>query len=100
MYARFYRVVFRGEAERVKAYGLKNFVAFHFLIAGKTVGQTVIVPMPYVQFCCGWIGKHFQTIIFFIRIFWVKIVNFFFFPIFLPFLFNPVVVHKASVNIR
>ena len=72
MNARFYGVVFGGQAERVEPHRLEHFVSLHLFIPCETVGQTVIVPMPEMQFRRRRIGKHFKTIELFVYILLVE----------------------------
>ena len=87
-------VIFRGEPERVEAHRLEHVKALHLLEAGKSVGRAVVVPMPDVQLRARRIGKHFQHIIFVIRVLFVEVVFLGLFPALLPFAFDRSHIHN------
>ena len=93
MNARFYRVIFRRQTERVKAHRLENFITLHTLKAGKAVRRAEVIPMPHVQFCAGGVGEHLQGVILFVAPCGVEGVNLIFLPLFLPLFFNLDKVH-------
>ena len=64
---RLYGVVFGGQSECVESHRLENLVALHTLEARKSVGRSVVVPVSRMKFRPRRIGKHFETIIFFVN---------------------------------
>ena len=93
VYARLDGVVFRRQAERVETHGLKHVFAFHYLVACKTVGKTVIVPVTDVQLCAAGVTEHFQHVVLVGNVLFVKLVHLVFVPEFVPFFFNGYLVH-------
>ena len=64
---RLYGVVFGGQSECVESHRLENLVALHTLEARERVGRSVVVPVSRMKFRPRRIGKHFETIIFFVN---------------------------------
>ena len=58
--------VFRRQAKRIPAHGLKDILTEHTLVASDDVPYRVVADMPHVQPATG-IGKHAQAIEFFAR---------------------------------
>ena len=97
---RLYRVVFGRQTERVKAHGLKHFVALHTFESGKRVGRAVVVPVSGVEFRSRRIREHFETVVFFIHSRTVEFVKAGFFPDLLPFAFDLLIIHKRQALLR
>ena len=93
MYARFDRVVLRGQTERVEAHGLEHFVALHAEHARVDVGQAEIIPMSEVQVRARGVREHFEHVLFLIRARNVEGVELFLLPPLFPFFFDFQKVH-------
>ena len=95
---RFDRVVFRRQAECVKALGMEKVESLHFFRPGPDICQSIIIPMPDMELRPGRIGKHLQAIelVVLVRI---KSIEFLLFPTLLPFFINVFAVcHRLALS--
>ena len=99
MNARLYGVILRGQSECVEPHRLKDVLALHYLITGKTVRQTVIVPMPDMQLAAAGITEHLQHIVLVVYVVGVELVNVAFTPKSVPLLLYCDFVHNNLFDI-
>ena len=92
------RIVFGRQPERVEAHRLKHFKTLHFLESGITIARAVIIPVPDMQFRAGRVRKHFQNVVFFIRVLFVENIFFGFLPALLPFAFDGFHIHNKKTS--
>lgn len=88
MDARLDRIVFGGQAERVKAHRLEDIIALHAQVARVGISQAEVIPMPDMQLGARGVGEHFKHIFFGLVAVTIEMVQSGLLPDFLPFLFN------------
>ena len=98
MDARLDRIVFGGQAERVKAHRLEDIIALHAQVARVGISQAEVIPMPDMQLGARGVGEHLQAIelVVLVRI---KSIEFLLFPTLLPFFINVFAVcHRLALS--